>query len=837
MGEVYRARDTRLGRDVAVKVLPQHVSASPEDRARFKREATTISSLNHSHICVLYDVGREGDTDYLVMELIEGETLAQRIARGPLPTADVLRIGAQIADGLDRAHRAGVVHRDLKPGNVMLTKGGAKLMDFGLARTASPEDRGADGKTATAPGHQARSDEPITAKGMVVGTFQYMAPEQLEGKADARSDIWALGCVIYEMATGKRAFDGRSQASLIGAIMNMEPAPMAQLSPLSPPALEHYVRRCLAKDLEDRWQNAGDLSRELTWLAQSGFHSPFARQRVGRFPAWLFAGLAIAVGIGAGTFLQRSLSKRPPPQYHRLTFQRGVVLSARLAADGHSVVYCAAWGQADPQVYVTRPEGPEARSLELRDCVLLAASASGELLVETDHRNRQTLARVPMDGGAPRPIAEGISVADWAPDGVRIAAVRSVGSRDQLEFPIDTVLYETAGFISDARVSPRGDLVAIIDHPARGDGTGSVAVVGRDGKVRTLTRRWTVAFGLAWGAKGDEVWFTACETGLRKALYAVSLSGKERLIASIPGDLWLRDIGRDGTVLVSQESSFDRLVFRRRGGEERDVSWLDSSMGGDLSADGTTLLFAEGGESVKADWVTYIRRTDGSPAVRLGEGYPVALSPDKLWAMVIPIGMPAPLVLLPTGVGKPRSLPGNGIHHLHGFLMRAGWFPGGKRVFFSGVEPGHRTRTYIQDLDGGDPRAITPEGTTCTLLTPDGSQFLAIDSVGSWQIYPMTGGPPRPAPGVLREDLPICWSADSKSVYVGRSGGRIGKVLTPVFQVSQLDGRREALEPLVIHDPAGVASITSISLTPDGKYCAYSYQGSMSTLFAAHGLN
>jgi serine/threonine protein kinase len=225
MGEVYRAHDTRLGRDVAIKVLPEHLSSNPEVRARFEREAKTVSSLNHPHICTLFDVGREGETDYLVMELVDGETLAQRLAKGPLGPAEVLKLGAQVADALDRAHRAGVIHRDLKPGNVMLTKSGAKLMDFGLARaTGLAGPAGGSGITHAALTQSPTVAGPLTAEGTIVGTFQYMSPEQLEGReADARSDIWALGCVLYEMASGRRAFEGASQASLIGSIMNAAP--------------------------------------------------------------------------------------------------------------------------------------------------------------------------------------------------------------------------------------------------------------------------------------------------------------------------------------------------------------------------------------------------------------------------------------------------------------------------------------------------------------------------------------------------------------------------------------------------------------------------------------
>jgi len=261
MGEVYRARDTRLGRDVAIKVLPEHLSKHPDARARFEREARAVSSLNHPHICTLHDVGREGATDFLVMEHLEGETLLSRLERGPVPLDEMLRVAIQIADALAAAHRSGVVHRDLKPGNVMLTKAGAKLLDFGLAKGLGPAS--ASDLTASP-----TMTSPLTAAGTIVGTFQYMAPEQLAGKeADVRTDLWAFGAVLFEMATGKRAFVGETQATLIGAILHAEPPSLSQLQPVTPPALERLVKACLAKDPDDRWQSAGDLKRELVWIA------------------------------------------------------------------------------------------------------------------------------------------------------------------------------------------------------------------------------------------------------------------------------------------------------------------------------------------------------------------------------------------------------------------------------------------------------------------------------------------------------------------------------------------------------------------------------------------
>ncbi len=342
MGEVYRARDPRLGREVAIKVLPQHLSANPETRARFEREAKTVSSLNHPHICTLHDVGREGDTDYLVLELIEGETLAQRLSRGPLPTAEVLRIGAQVADALDRAHRAGVIHRDLKPANVMLTKSGAKLLDFGLARAATVA--AAPGSSSVTMSVQTPSPTiagPLTAEGTIVGTFQYMAPEQLEGaEADARSDLWALGCLLHEMATGKPAFTGRSAASLISAILTAEPPPPSQVAALSPPALDRLISACLAKDPADRVQSAHDVRLQLGWMAESSsIPAPsIAGSARGRraLPAWVaWASLAIGVaGIAAATFVALgSRGRSAEPTVLGVPLPRGLRLEASGAGE------------------------------------------------------------------------------------------------------------------------------------------------------------------------------------------------------------------------------------------------------------------------------------------------------------------------------------------------------------------------------------------------------------------------------------------------------------------------------------------------------------------------
>jgi eukaryotic-like serine/threonine-protein kinase len=322
MGEVYRARDTRLDREVAIKVLPEHLSSNPELRERFEREARAISQLSHPHICVLYDIGKHENADYLVLEYLEGETLGSRVRRGPLPTDQVLKFGAQMAEALDKAHRHGVVHRDLKPDNVMVTKSGVKLLDFGLAKPVL----GAVGVASS--GAATMTHSPLTTEGTLVGTFQYMSPEQLEGQeADARSDIFALGCVLYEMMTGRRAFEGKSTAKVVAAIMTTEPPSITTLSPLTPASLERVVRKCLAKDPEERWQNAGDLASELRWIAESGSHSgmaipaPVRSQR--KLLRWVALALIAAAGILTG-FLLRRPAAQPTVRLSPSTFHQAL---------------------------------------------------------------------------------------------------------------------------------------------------------------------------------------------------------------------------------------------------------------------------------------------------------------------------------------------------------------------------------------------------------------------------------------------------------------------------------------------------------------------------------
>ena len=437
MGEVYRARDTRLGRDVAVKVLPQQLSANSEVRARFEREARTISSLNHPHICTLFDIGRERDTDYLVMELVDGETLATRLSRGALPTADVLRIGSQIADALERAHRAGVVHRDLKPGNVMVTKAGAKLMDFGLARGAGLAGSSGSGVTVASLTQSPTIAQPLTAEGTLIGTFQYMAPEQLEGRdADARSDIWSLGCVLYEMATGTRAFDGKSQASLISAIMSAQPAPASQISTFSPPALDRIVTQCLAKDPDERFQNAHDVRLSLDVLRDaSGLHAPAAAtakpRRRGVRPMWIAAGLL--AGFAIGVFSARWIIPAPhvdPPRVSLLSHS-GADQEPVASPDGKTIAFSST-RSGRSQIWVKQlASGDEVALTDGEDFGPRFSHDGSQVLYSHSDAGVGELWRVSIVGGQPRRLVDRASSGAWSPDGQHLAFLRMNPDNDR----------------------------------------------------------------------------------------------------------------------------------------------------------------------------------------------------------------------------------------------------------------------------------------------------------------------------------------------------------------------------------------------------------------------
>jgi len=840
MGEVYRALDTRLDRTVAIKILPSHLSDDAMRRQRFEREAKAVSSLNHPHICTLYDVGRQDGVDFIVMEYVEGVTLAARLEKGPLPTVEVLEYGIQLASALDKAHRNGVTHRDLKPGNIMLTKSGTKLLDFGLAKAAPPLAAGATGATLTNAAAQA---DPVTREGAVVGTVPYMSPEQVEGKeVDARSDIFSLGAVLYEMVTGRRAFQGQSDFSIASAILVKDPDPISTLHPLTPPALERTIRVCLAKDPDARWQSAGDLCKELRWIADSGSQIgvPMAaavRRAIRPRIAWILTTVFAVVAAAALLFALRSARGPQPLAFRQLNFRREAVFQAAFA-DKEAVVYSAAtWGNT-PQIFMVRPDYPEPKPLGPPGMQLLAVSSKGELAVLIGPKYvwyrlfTGTLARMPLDGGAPREIQEGVRQADWSPDGSQLAIIREVGGKDRLEYPIGKVLREVSGYMSDVRVSPQGDRIAYFEHPRKWDDRGSVNIVDLAGNNFVLSEGYWSERGLAWSPNGEEVLFSASLSGGSFTVYAVTLSGKRRIAYQAPGGLTIQDVARDGRWLATRldyryaamvhtpGNAADRDLDRD---QDRDLSWLNTSHARALSQDGHTLLFAE--TALGTNYAVCLRKTDGSPVVRLGEGWPADLSADGKLALAVVQSRPPQLVIYPTGAGETQQLKRGEIEN----YVTAQWFRDGKSVLINGNEPGKGTRFYVQEVGGAAARPVTPEGTRDGWLSADGKLVLARGPDGKYSVYPISGGEPRPVPGLTEVDVLAQWSADGRAVLVYRRA----EIPCRLERVDLKSGHRTLFKEFAPADRNGLLSMREIFVTDDLRSYAYTAYYQVSSLFVS----
>lgn len=836
MGEVYRARDTRLGRDVAIKILPPSLTGDADRLRRFEQEARAVAALNHPNILAVHDIGNDNGSPYLVSELLEGSTLRERIKGGPLPSRKAIECAMQVAKGLAAAHEKGIVHRDLKPDNLFLTKDGrVKILDFGLAKLTPIEHSSASGTRTFA-----ETDNTGTSPGLVMGTIGYLSPEQVRGKpVDHRSDIFSFGAILYEMLSGERAFKHDSAAETMTAILKEDPPDLTKFNQKISPGLERITRHCLEKNPEERFQSARDLAFDLESLSDlSGLNVPQAAsaaekpRRIYRLAAAVAASLIL---LGVGYFAGRR-EEQKPPLYHQLTFRRGTIRTARFAPDGQTVVYGAAWEGNPVEIFAARPESPESRLLGLARTEILAISSSGEMAVTLAPRLADpytsigTLAQLPLAGGAPREMLEEVQWADWSPDGTNLAVVRNVGGLNRLEFPIGKVLYETNGWISHPRISPKGDRVAFLDHPQPADDGGLVSVVDLAGHKQPLSTGQISVQGLAWSPNGEEIWFTATRSGSARAVYAISLSGRERLVARMPGTLTLQDIYKDGRVLLARDSWRRELKGLPTGDtKERDLSWLDYSYPADLSPDGRTLLFDEEGEGGGWTYAVYLRRTDGSPAIRLGPGQAMALSPDGKWVISLPSSSAAQFVLLPTKAGESKPLTNDAVNHTW-----ARWFPDSKRFLFSGNEPNHGVRLYVQDLAGGIPHAISPEGINSFSfsLSLDGRMVAGIGPDRKGYLYPVAGGEPRSIPGLEPGEEPVGWGADGHSLFIYRPGDLPAKV----YRVDLGSGQRTLWKQLMPSDPAGVNHIGPIVLTPDGKTYVYGYHRTLTDLYLVEGL-
>ena len=842
MGEVYRARDPRLGRDVAIKVLPSDLASDSGRLKRFEKEARSASALNHPNIVTIYEIGLADSITYIAMELVEGKTLRELLFAGALPVKRILQFSAQVADGLARAHDAGIVHRDLKPENVMVTKDGrVKILDFGLAKL-----------TYSGTGSDARTNLPTetgTGAGVVLGTVGYMSPEQASGQpVDFRSDQFSFGSILYEMATGKRAFQKKTGAQTLAAVIQEEPEPIQRAAPQIPGPLRWIAEQCLSKDPQDRYASTEDLARDLRRFLGHLGDGPEKVGAVSRarssLVGWGVAALLLLAGITLWVTGAVRTGRGSAPSFRRLTFHHGGLGMARFAPDGQTIVYSATWsGRRGHDLYQMRVGNPESRLL-FPNTDLFSVSDSGELAIMPGGWTRwpNLLARVPLSGGAPREVVENVAWAnaDWAPGGRELTVVRSFGGRNRLEFPIGTVIYESVAPINSPRFSRDGRRIAFFQRGLESSSLLSIDSDGRNRKV--LSADWSSMAGVpCWASGGKEILITAsAETG-GEELWAVSFSGKKHRLAQIPGKLELYDCLPDGRVLVGRHTTTSVLMGLAPGqSEERDLSWLDGSGGVDLSPDGKNILFSELDEGGGPDSGVYLRPTSGEAAKRLGDGRAMALSPDGGWVVALKRGQ---VWLLPTGPGEPKALSQTGLEPLGG----ADWCPDGQRIVFSAREKGRGSRLYIQAVSGGPPRPVSPEGVQ--LLGFGGSVSLdgrlvvglpVLEQPGiqypeqreGAQLYPLEGGAPRPILGLQQGEVPVQWNSDGKSIFVYKRAGAPGRV----WLVDTTTGRRKPWKE-IHHPDRTFQNVHPLLMTSDGDSYAYGSWRLESALYLIEGLN
>ena len=841
MGEVYRARDTRLDRTVAIKVLPHHLSSNPDLKQRFEREARAISCLNHPRICTLHDIGHQDGIDFLVMECLEGESLAERLRRGPLSLKETLKIGVEVCEALEAAQKAGIVHRDLKPANIMLTKNGAKLMDFGLAKPAAA----GLGSSASAPllsaaktMSEATPLSPLTSAGMVIGTIQYMAPEQIEGKeADARSDLFALGSVLYEMATSKRPFEGKSQISVASAILEKDPEPMRTLKPLTPAAFERVVISCLAKNPEDRFQNAHDVRLDLEWIAEdlpqltAQYSAQIDKSRFKILP-WAITVAVVLLAVGAILVAQR---EKPAPQYTSVTFREGTLSGARFSHDGQTIVFSGRWEGEPAQMSVARVGSPESRSMGIPAAEVAAISSSDELAIFLGCEENfflncgGTLATVSLAGGSPRTLAEHVAQADWHPDGKRM--VISVSSPDgpRLEFPPGHVIYQQrAGWFGHPRFSPDGSMIAFENHPIAGNDDGKVELLDMNGKHSVFFNSSSVE-GLAWSPDGKELWFAATETGgWADTIFAVRPGGKPRVVLTSPS-IRLYDISKDGLVLLSHETWRRQLIGLFPGDKsDRPYSWNDDTQPTAITTDGRLISFYESGElyAIARDYQSYYRPTDGSPAVRLGVGAP-AISPDGKWVVLgsNQSGSKRPLQLQPLGPGSPRDLATPGLIAFN----RVRWSDDNRQIVYEAQTEQGGWNTYRQLIASGPPILLIANiRDSYPALSPDGKMAALRKERAGVYLCSAGGGQPVKLKAASDEEFPIRFTEGGKSLLVADTTGR-ELVLTLIDLAS---GRRQLWKRLDTESRADQLFVA----TPDLKYYAYPFPRYSSVLYTVENL-
>jgi hypothetical protein len=835
---VYGARDARLDRQVAVKVLPAALAEDAASLARFEREAKAVAALSHPNILAVHDVGRADGTSYAVMELLEGESLRQRLAAGPLPPRKALEIAREVALGLAAAHEKGIVHRDLKPENLFLTRDGrVKILDFGLARSMDLVARD-DTQSPTSP--------QLSEPGAVLGTVGYMSPEQVRGRvADHRSDVFSFGAVLYEMLTGERAFRGETAVETMNAILKDDPPELARPGGRLPGALERVVGHCLEKQPEERFQSARDLAFDLATAASGTSAAGEIRATDAAPPrrrrAVLYAGaavLALAAAAWAGARLAAP-GAAGPVTFRRLTFRRGNLLSARFAPDGQTVVYSAAWEGKPAALYSVRTDSVETRSLGLEHASVLSVSPQGELAVKMRDGSFQsdtalgTLARVPLGGGAPRQLLEDVFNASWTPGGETLAVIRQTpDGKTRLEWPAGNLIRESFFVGSNVGVSPSGDRVAFSEVDNKGERT--IYTADRSGKVEAVSRGWKRLGRLVWSRKSGEILFIGARQGQDAALHAVSRAGRERLLWNAPPGFILHDVAADGRVLLERATTRIGVIWKASdAAPERELGWLDGTEAVRLSSDGKTLVFDEMGEGAGPRKGVYVRPTDGGPAVRLGDGMPQDLSPDGKWVVAITQSVPPEVVLLPTGPGSPRKVPTPGLAPILAFMLGDA-----RRILVMSSAPDKPWEAYFVSVDGGAPKHANVKDVNWAgegAFTEDGRLFGYSTTDRRIWLETGLGTTPTEIPGarLAEDEILRVFTPDRRAIL----SQTISQVPAKIYRTDLRTGEKTLWKEVAPADQTGVIGINEVLFARDLTAYAFTYHRvETSDLYVVEGL-
>jgi len=857
MGVVYLAQDVRLGRKIALKLLPSQFTNDKDRLRRFQQEARAASALNHPNILTVYEVEQRDGLHYIATEFVDGVTLRQHMQARQMSLDEVLAIAVQVASALQAAHAAGIAHRDIKPENIMIRADGyIKVLDFGLAKLTENELSPASAETNP---------------GVVMGTPRYMSPEQARGlDVDLRTDIFSLGTVIYELVTGKLPFEGETTSDVIAALIKDDPEPMRTTVPDLPVEFEQVVSKALVKDRGLRYQTIAEFLSALQGLKdkiKSGalVHTnddslnaqtirtrtatdPQAKQkteRVSLSKGWtltIVLGLIVIVGVVTVLSFRRrspsvngslSVKEKIDETSIQITNRDGFISAARFAPGGNRVVYSAGFDGKDLELFYNNGEAADSRSAYNEPASLKSVSHSGKIAILvnfvlnwSDGYNG-TLLVLPADGGQPEPPIEGVDDAAFAPD-ESLAILRSVDRKQQLEYPVGTVLYTSSGWMSYPRFSPKGDKIAFFEHPL-GDYSGSIAVFDLASKKRTyLLNDWQALKGLAWNPETDEIWFGGSQENKTGSINKVSLSGQvQKKLYGVSGqNARVDDISDDGRILISQGTNKTTMVMLRGNSPAKLINpssaWTTSA---DISPDGKTLLIYQWGyESIDGSDLSgvYLQQLESSERVKLGPGKALALSPDGKWALALQPTKPQPqLILLPTSQGQPKPLSNAGIKEYH----YASFFPDGKQILFTGLEArdGAVLRSFVQDVNTGQVRPFTEEGTTAIRVSPDGKRVITLQPDGRFYIQGLEGGEPKEIPGLKPYDEPIQWSDDGRAVFVLAAGD----FATRIYRVDLANGKRREWRDIDPENKVGLVGLEvnrgGILITPDGKVCIYTY--------------